>query len=117
MLQSVINKAYRDGALIPPFPQNQNLPYPIVQYADDTLVVMEGQEDQLLILKNILQSFAASTGLKVNFLKSCLVPINMSNERASELANVFCCSLGSFPFTYLVFLWELPSHLSKILLL
>lgn len=54
LLQSVINKAYRDGALIPPFPQNQNIPYPIVQYADDTLIVMQGQDDQLL-LKNILQ--------------------------------------------------------------
>jgi hypothetical protein len=32
---------------------------------------------------------------------SWLVPINMSNERASELANVFGCSLGSFPFTYI----------------
>lgn len=29
------------------------------------------------------------------------MPININNERTLELANVFGCSLGSFPFTYL----------------
>jgi hypothetical protein len=62
---------------------------------------MQGQDDQLILLKSILQSFAVSTGLKVKYSKSCLVPININNERALELANVFRCSLGTFPFTYL----------------
>lgn len=101
LLQSIINKAFDDGSLAPPFPQNSELPFRIVQYVDDTLLVLQGQSEQLIALKNILQLFALSTGLNINYQKSCLVPINISNERAIELAAVFGCSLGSFPFTYL----------------
>lgn len=43
-----------------------------------------------------------STGLKVNFNKSCMIPINLSNEEASRLASLIGCQVGSTPFTYLV---------------
>jgi hypothetical protein len=91
LLQSIINKAFDDGSLVPPFPQNSELPFRIVQYVDDTLLVLQGQSEQLIALKNILQLFALSTGLNINYQKSCLVPINISNERAIELAAVFGC--------------------------
>ena len=42
-----------------------------------------------------------STGLRVNFSKSMMIPINVSNERIEILARTFGCSKGSFPFTYL----------------
>lgn len=48
-----------------------------------------------------MQTFSESTGLKVNYGKSCLVPINIDNDRASQLAGEFGCLVGSFPFTYL----------------
>jgi hypothetical protein len=37
----------------------------------------------------------------VNFKKSCLVPLNLSPEKALQLAGVFGCKLESLPFTYL----------------
>jgi hypothetical protein len=49
----------------------------VVQYADDTIIVMQGDEQQLLILKDILQKISISSGLMVNYHKSCLVPINV----------------------------------------
>lgn len=70
---------------------------------------MQGCEAQLLHLKEILQNLALSSGLKVNYHKSCLVPINMGHEKASSLAAVFGCVVGSFPFTYL----GLPMGLTK----
>jgi hypothetical protein len=81
----------------------------VVQYADDTILIMQGCETQLLHLKEILHNFALSSGLKVNFHKSCFVPINIDQEKATSLANAFGCLVGSFPFTYL----GLPMGLTK----
>ena len=109
LLQCVIKKEYEDGVLSPPFPQNQDVPFPVVQYADDTILVIKGCEAQLRHLKELLQKFTTSTGLKINYHKSCLVPINMDHDKAVHLANTFGCLVGSFPFTYL----GLPMGLTK----
>jgi hypothetical protein len=109
LLQSVINYEYRQGHLLPPIPQNPDTPFPIIQYADDTLLVLQGCEAQLLHLKEILHRVATSTGLVVNFHKYCLVPSNMDQEKATTLASAFGCMVGSFPFTYL----GLPMGLTK----
>lgn len=97
----MINKACNLGVLHPALPQGKNSPFPVIQYADDTLLVMQGKDTQLLCLKGTLHTFTESTSLKVNFHKSCLVPINISPSMANHLAIVFGCSVGHFPFTYL----------------
>lgn len=105
LLQSLINKAKDQGLLNPPLPLLYSSDFPILQYADDTLVIMEGCSRQLLFLKALLNSFASSTGLKINFGKSMMVPINMSSERIHHLATTFGCSVGNLPFTYLGLPW------------
>jgi hypothetical protein len=76
--------------------------FPIIQYADDTLIIMEGDViRQLVFLKCILQSFSDSIGLKVNYNKSFLVPINIDKNRASHLATTLGCVVGTLPLTYL----------------
>jgi hypothetical protein len=55
----------------------------------------------MALLKRILHSITLSSGLVVNYHKSCLVPINVSPEKACSLAQAFGCVVGSFPFTYL----------------
>jgi retron-type reverse transcriptase len=101
LLQCAINKEYEIGNLHPPFPQRTENPFPIIQYADDTIIIMQGCDSQLAILKDILNKISVSSSLVVNFHKSCLVPINISSEHASSLAQSFGCTVGSFPFTYL----------------
>src|SRR3954463_11939089 len=49
----------------------------------------------------ILIRFHASTGLKVNFNKSSLIPLNVDEAMTVHLAEVFDCSIGQMPFTYL----------------
>lgn len=66
-----------------------------------TLLFMEASAPQLVALKALLNSFAASSGLKMNYTKSCLIPLNLSQEREQHMASTFGCSLGSLPFTYL----------------
>jgi hypothetical protein len=53
--------------------------------------------------------FADSTGLKVNYAKSSLYPINISQERLKHLASTFQCKQGELPFTYL----GLPLSMNK----
>jgi hypothetical protein len=62
---------------------------------------MEACPKQLLALKALLNTFASSTGLKVNYAKSSMVPINITVERLQHLASTFQCQAGSLPFTYL----------------
>jgi len=73
---------------------------------------MEGDARQLFFLKSILLSFHQSTGLKVNFSKSFIVPINISEQKTSILANTLGCDIGTLPFTYL----ELPLGISRPLI-
>src|SRR5438105_11499187 len=62
---------------------------------------MEASFDQLGKLKQTLLIFQQATGLKVNFAKSCLVPINVDIFHATVLADLFGCPIGKIPFTYL----------------
>jgi hypothetical protein len=101
LLQSIVNKAYQDGFFQLPIPNRDIENFPIIQYADDTLMIMQADTRQLLHLKALLHSFAESTGLKVNFNKSCLIPINVSQDRVPILTETFGCAQGSLPFTYL----------------
>lgn len=52
-------------------------------------------------LKEIINSFADLTCLKVNFTKSFMVPINVNEEILDILENNFQCQKGSLPLTYL----------------
>ena len=63
--------------------------FPIVQYADDTLIIMPACEKELGVLKEILHLYASFTGLKINFYKSSMIPINVSHAEASKLAQIF----------------------------
>jgi hypothetical protein len=75
--------------------------FPIIQYADDTILIMTASQRELFCLKGLLQSFSDSTGLKVNYAKSQIIPLNLAQEQAMNLANAFGCQLGTLPFTYL----------------
>jgi hypothetical protein len=86
LLQCVINREYNLGNLLPPFPQRTDTPFLIIQYADDTILIMQADEDQLALLKRILHNITLYSGLVVNFHKSLLVPINVSPEKACSLA-------------------------------
>jgi hypothetical protein len=100
-LQSMINKAKDMGLLNLPILSIANPDFPVIQYADDTLVLIEGDTRQIFFLKSLLNSFSMATGLKVNLAKSMMIPINVPDEKLDILATTFGCSKGSLPFTYL----------------
>jgi hypothetical protein len=62
---------------------------------------MKACHDQVLAMKDILQKYAASTGLHINFHKSSLIPINLSTQQAAFFAGLLGCNIATMPFTYL----------------
>jgi hypothetical protein len=109
LLQSIVNKANDCGILRLPLPNACGVDFPIIQYADDTILVMEACPKQLFFLKSMLNSFVEPTGLHVNYHKSNIYPINVSDQKMEILANMFHCKIGSMSFTYL----GLPLGLKK----
>jgi hypothetical protein len=80
LLHSAINKAFREGLLSAPYSPDFGMDYPVVQYADDTLVILCACPVEITVLKNILDRYAASTRLHINYHKSSIAPINMSSD-------------------------------------
>lgn len=70
---------------------------------------METCSKQLFFLKAILNSFADSTELKINYHKSNMYPINVSEEKMHILSKTFQWQVGAMPFTCL----GLPMGLTK----
>jgi hypothetical protein len=52
-------------------------------------------------LKAILRGFEMASGLKVNFFKSCIVGVNISNDFLGMASNFLNCRIGCTPFKYL----------------
>jgi hypothetical protein len=50
---------------------------PIAQYADDTLLFMQANAQQLFFLNALLNCFTKSPGLRVNYQRSQMLPINV----------------------------------------
>jgi hypothetical protein len=108
-LQTLLNDACSIGNLHLPLPLGHDQDFPILQYANDTLIFVQGDKDQILYLKDLLNRFGESTGLKVNFNKSFMVSINVQQELFDDLATSFGCEKETLPFTYL----GLPLSISK----
>jgi hypothetical protein len=72
-----------------------------LQYADDTLCVGEASINNLWALKAILRGFEMVSGLKVNYWKSSLMGLNVSQEFMSLASSFLNCKTSFVPFKYL----------------
>jgi hypothetical protein len=50
------------------------LPCPVLQYADDALIIIRAIPGHVATLKALLDNFSAATGLTINFHKSTFSP-------------------------------------------
>ena len=94
LLQSLINKAWMDGLISLPINQPASEDFPVIQYADDTLIILPACQQELQTIKGILDSYARATGLKINYTKSQLMPINVDAQKTMNLANALGCQVG-----------------------
>ncbi|CAO2038822.1 unnamed protein product [Urochloa humidicola] len=61
-------------------PLSHDAACPTLQYADDTLIVVRGEKEDVKQLKSVLDLFSVATGLKINYNKSTAVPMNMNTQ-------------------------------------
>jgi hypothetical protein len=59
---------------------NSDLVVSHLQYADDTLCIGEASIANLWSLKTLLRGFKMCSGLKINFSKSSLIGVNVSQD-------------------------------------
>ena len=58
LLQTIVNKAWRMGVLTHPISDNFGGDFPILEYADDSLLILPGDARTLFNLKGILRPFS-----------------------------------------------------------
>jgi hypothetical protein len=76
-------------------------PCPVLQYADDTLIIMRadcGAAGRLMVL---LDDFAAATGFTINFHKSTVVPLFVPALDLAAITEALGCKVEGFPQVYL----------------
>ncbi|GAU10186.1 hypothetical protein TSUD_420150, partial [Trifolium subterraneum] len=72
-----------------------------LQFADDTLLLGVKSWANVRALRAVLVLFETMSGLRVNFHKSMLVGVNVTESWLGEAASALCCKVGKIPFLYL----------------
>lgn len=83
------------------FKINESEEINLVQFADDTIIVVDGSSDNFWTMKSILRRFELMTRLKINFLKRKLYGINVSYWILEAVTNFLNYDIDSLPFKYL----------------
>jgi hypothetical protein len=72
-----------------------------LQYADDTIIMVQTDDLDIANLKFLLLCFESMSGLRINFHKSEVMVLGTTDFESQRIANMLNCKRGSFPFTYL----------------
>jgi len=90
LLDKAVNKGHIRGVL------NNLLPGGIshIQYADDTVILIDGTEQSMRNLKLILYCFEWLSGLRINYHKSEVFVFGAHQEEKEKMANMLNCVLG-----------------------
>jgi hypothetical protein len=62
----------RDGLFKVPIPSSEMDQYPIIQYADNTILIMKACQHELVTLKGLLESFSQTTSVTALILGGVL---------------------------------------------
>ncbi|KAJ4790934.1 RNA-directed DNA polymerase (reverse transcriptase)-related family protein [Rhynchospora pubera] len=77
------------------------IPPRTLQYADDTIILLEAYPRNLAIVKEILSNFAKITGLHINDDKCLFVPVAIPDASLPFFSRILNCAPKDMPVTYL----------------
>lgn len=100
-LNLLTKRAIRDGLLKPVIVGRDEVEVSHIQYADDTLFVVEGSTDNAVALKRLLICFEMVSGLTVNFEKSSVFGLNLEEGLLEGIADELGCRIGVGAIPYL----------------
>jgi hypothetical protein len=75
----------------------------ILQYADDTILLVQDDMEHIIHLKLIPYMFEAMSGLKITFLKSEVMMVLHDDDKKLMYADIFGCQLGNWLVKYMWF--------------
>lgn len=73
----------------------------ILQYADDTIFLLQVDEGSATFLKFVLCLFEQLSGFKINFLKSEVFCLGSAGDKQDIYEEIFTYKVGDFPLRYL----------------
>lgn len=74
---------------------------PVLQYADDMIILVKAELGDITRLKNLLDMFSLATGLAINYDKSTVTPLHLKDGALDWFLEILHCKVGTFPQTYL----------------
>ncbi|XP_058757172.1 uncharacterized protein LOC131630410 [Vicia villosa] len=83
------------------FKINEKEEVSMLQFADDTIIMAEGDTASLWSLKAIMRGFEMMSDLKINFHKSNLYDLNVGDWFLNVASSFLSYKVGSLPFKYL----------------
>lgn len=72
-----------------------------MQYVDDTILFLQYSKEDIINLKFILFCYEEMSVMRINYSKSEIFTVGLSEELGQEVANAFNCKLSNFPMKYL----------------
>jgi hypothetical protein len=108
VLNSLILKAHDLGLLQPLLRRGRG--QRISLYADDVMLFLKPERDELNMLKEILRIFGEATCLVTNINKCSITPIHCNEHQVDMSQEIFPCNVHQFPCRYLV----LPLSVKKL---
>ena len=72
-----------------------------LQYADDTILFLNLDDETICNTKFLLYCFESMSGLKINYQKSEIFVLEATSEKQKEVADLSNCNIGSFPMKYM----------------
>jgi hypothetical protein len=78
------------------------LKHRVLLYADN-VVVFARPDEELGVIRALLEYFGDASGLHVNYGKSAAAPIRCDEEAVDAISNNLQCPVRNFPCTYLGF--------------
>ena len=81
-----------------------------LQYADDTILFLDANEKVVKNMKWIFTCFEQMSGMRINYHKSEIIPMNVSEQEKRGMVETLGCPEGTFPINYL----GIPLHYQKL---
>ncbi|XP_057803416.1 uncharacterized protein LOC131018725 [Salvia miltiorrhiza] len=100
-LHSLIERATEKSLFVPTQIGKEKLKISHLQYADDTIFVLDADYRNVPTVKNIISFFQFLSGLAVNYSKSSLVGVGVDDNKIEGMASDLNCKVGVLPFKYL----------------